>query len=201
MSLLLERRELLALGTFGLSAAALPAAAQVAAARGFTHGIASGEPGHETALLWTRYVPSRGEEATLDYEVSDTEELGASSHRGPPSPAPATITAPRRLRTGCSRAGGSTIAFMARTAHAHQLGEPAPCRKDRCPGSCWACSAAQTCRSAGSTPTHMLPRVRTSTWSCIWETISPRPALLLSHARFSSITRNCAGPTYTTAAT
>ena len=46
MSLLLSRRSLLALGTFGIGAAAHPAAAQLANARGFTHSVASGEPGH-----------------------------------------------------------------------------------------------------------------------------------------------------------
>ena len=38
----LHRRELLAAGTFGLGALAAPGTAQILAARGFTHNVASG---------------------------------------------------------------------------------------------------------------------------------------------------------------
>lgn len=42
--------------------------------RGFTHGVASGEPGARQVLLWTRYA---GEDAAkLRYEVSETADFG-----------------------------------------------------------------------------------------------------------------------------
>ena len=59
MTLDLDRRLLLKAGTLGLGALAVPGVAQIAAARGFTHGVASGEPGQRSVMLWTRYVPRR----------------------------------------------------------------------------------------------------------------------------------------------
>jgi alkaline phosphatase D len=70
LSLRLHRRQLLAAGTFGLGALAAPGAAAILAARGFTHNVASGEPGHYKAMLWTRYVPAAGESARLDFQVA-----------------------------------------------------------------------------------------------------------------------------------
>jgi alkaline phosphatase D len=78
MTLSLSRRSLLATGTLGLGALALPglAAAQtVLAARGFTHSVASGEPAADSMLLWTRYVPARGDTARLIAEISDTADF------------------------------------------------------------------------------------------------------------------------------
>lgn len=59
MTLRLDRRSLLLTGTLGIGALSFPgvALAQVTA-RGFTHSVASGEPGPDTMLLWTRYVPA-----------------------------------------------------------------------------------------------------------------------------------------------
>jgi alkaline phosphatase D len=75
MSLVLSRRSLLALGSFGLGATAVPAAAQLASARGFTHSVASGEPGHYKVMLWTRYQPPGGRSARLNWQVSATEDF------------------------------------------------------------------------------------------------------------------------------
>ena len=53
----LDRRSLLKSGVLGGGLLAAPVAAQSSAARtGFTHGVASGEPGGDRVLLWTRYV-------------------------------------------------------------------------------------------------------------------------------------------------
>ena len=62
----LDRRSLFRVGALGLAALALPAQA---AQQGFTHGVASGEPGQDRILLWTRFA---GGETRLDWEVSDT---------------------------------------------------------------------------------------------------------------------------------
>ena len=45
-------------------------------ARGFTHGVASGEPGPTSALLWTRHVGDDGGVSRLTAEVSETEAFG-----------------------------------------------------------------------------------------------------------------------------
>ena len=79
MSLRLDRRQLLQLATVGIGSAALPTAgfAQLAAARGFTHSVASGEPGPNSILLWTRYVPPSGGSAKISWEVSRSEDFGS----------------------------------------------------------------------------------------------------------------------------
>jgi alkaline phosphatase D len=64
MVLKIDRRGLV-LGGLGLGALMLPAgqaaARQLLGASGFTHNVASGEPGPDAMLLWTRYVPLTGE--------------------------------------------------------------------------------------------------------------------------------------------
>ncbi|HUQ13268.1 MAG TPA: alkaline phosphatase D family protein [Novosphingobium sp.] len=66
-----DRRTILQLGALGVGALAFPGALAAQSARGFTHGVASGEPGADRALLWTRY---RGgsDEARLGWEVAET---------------------------------------------------------------------------------------------------------------------------------
>lgn len=74
MVLTIDRRSLILGGTLGLGALALPAGrglAAVMAATGFTHNVASGEPGPDSMLLWTRYVGSdAGTAVRLDAEVA-----------------------------------------------------------------------------------------------------------------------------------
>ncbi len=74
----IDRRSLLVTGTLGLAGLAIPGFAQVpnvASARGFTHSVASGEPGADTMLFWTRYVPANGDAVTLKVEVSATPDF------------------------------------------------------------------------------------------------------------------------------
>lgn len=90
MTIQIDRRSLVLGGAFGLGAFALGGAAAAQAimtARGFTHGVASGEPGPDSALLWTRYVSANGDDARLTVEVSETadfsrpREVGAATAR------------------------------------------------------------------------------------------------------------------------
>jgi alkaline phosphatase D len=71
----IDRRLLLKTATFGLGALAMPggtlAAMQASLGKGFTHSVASGEPGARSVLLWTRYV-SEAPETKLDVEVWET---------------------------------------------------------------------------------------------------------------------------------
>jgi alkaline phosphatase D len=75
MTLELDRRLLLKAGALGLGALAAPGVAAIAAARGFTHGVASGEPRQRSVMLWTRYVPASGTRARLHWQVSPTADF------------------------------------------------------------------------------------------------------------------------------
>lgn len=79
MSLIPDRRSLVRGGLLGLGALTLAggsrAMAQLAAARGFTHGVASGEPGPDSVLLWTRFVGGDGATARVQAEISETADF------------------------------------------------------------------------------------------------------------------------------
>jgi alkaline phosphatase D len=75
MTLIVDRRSLILTGTLGLAALSIPGVALAQAANGFTHSVASGEPGPDTMLLWTRYVPRSGGAVKLRAEVSATEDF------------------------------------------------------------------------------------------------------------------------------
>ncbi|MEQ8743228.1 alkaline phosphatase D family protein [Parasphingorhabdus sp.] len=66
MTIKIDRRQLMALGTFGLGALSVPASAALISAKGFTHGVASGEPSQSSVLLWTRYVGSGNVKLTAE---------------------------------------------------------------------------------------------------------------------------------------
>lgn len=76
MTFVVDRRSLVQAGLFGIGAFGLPGGvAAMVAARGFTHDVASGEPSQNSALLWTRYVPAKGDSARLAWEVSPTADF------------------------------------------------------------------------------------------------------------------------------
>jgi len=81
----IDRRSLLMTGTLGLGAYAVPGFAQtdsVAALRGFTHNVASGEPSSDSMLLWTRFVPADGKPIHLIAEVSTTADFAKIVAKG-----------------------------------------------------------------------------------------------------------------------
>ncbi|EIZ80060.1 alkaline phosphatase, putative [Novosphingobium sp. Rr 2-17] len=71
MTLQIDRRVLIKAGALGLAALSTPGVAQILTARGFTHGVASGEPAAHSVLLWTRYVGSA--DTKLRCEVAHDE--------------------------------------------------------------------------------------------------------------------------------
>lgn len=76
MTLRIDRRSLILTGTLGLGALAIPGFSLAQSlASGFTHSVASGEPGPDTMLLWTRYVPVSGGAVKLKAEISKTEDF------------------------------------------------------------------------------------------------------------------------------
>ena len=77
MTFIVDRRRLLAAGASGLLLAALPGRAYAMPTQGFTHGVASGDPGHTRVVLWTRFVS--GSPTPLRVEVADDEGPLAAS--------------------------------------------------------------------------------------------------------------------------
>ena len=66
----LNRRGFLAAGAAGLLLPVRPALAGMWADSGFTHGVASGDPGPDSIKLWTRFAAPGGGAATLKVEVA-----------------------------------------------------------------------------------------------------------------------------------
>jgi alkaline phosphatase D len=75
MTIKIDRRALIATAGFGISGILMPggslAAQTLLGLTGFTHNVASGEPGPDSVLLWTRYVSSTGGQSKVRVEVSD----------------------------------------------------------------------------------------------------------------------------------
>lgn len=69
----IDRRLLLKTGAFGLAGLATPGAAQILSAKGFTHGVASGEPSPSSILLWARYAADS--DTTLKVEMARTQDF------------------------------------------------------------------------------------------------------------------------------
>lgn len=71
MTMRIDRRLLIKGGTIGLAALAIPGAAQaLLSGRGFTHGVASGEPSGDSVLLWTRFVADSDTRLTAELSPS-----------------------------------------------------------------------------------------------------------------------------------
>lgn len=75
----IDRRQLFTTAGFGLAGLILPGGAAMAQAllgmTGFTHNVASGEPGPDSVLLWTRYVPASGGPAKVRVEISESRDF------------------------------------------------------------------------------------------------------------------------------
>ncbi|MEA3011573.1 MAG: alkaline phosphatase [Sphingomonadales bacterium] len=82
MTMEMDRRLLLKAGALGLGALAVPGAAQLIGGRGFTHGIASGEPRQRSVMLWTRYVPVAGGSGRLSWQVSRSADFARIAAQG-----------------------------------------------------------------------------------------------------------------------
>lgn len=80
MTINIDRRQLMALGTFGLGALSVPASAALMSAKGFTHGVASGEPSQGSVLLWTRHVGNG--DTKLTAEISPNAEFSGAPIAG-----------------------------------------------------------------------------------------------------------------------
>ena len=68
----LSRRNLFKLGGLAAATASTPTFAR-SFGTGFTHGVASGEPGPDKVMLWTRFVSDQ--DVWLEFQVSVTPEF------------------------------------------------------------------------------------------------------------------------------
>lgn len=79
MTFRINRRALIATAGFGLGGLLLPggglAAQTLLGLTGFTHNVASGEPGADSMLLWTRYVSPSGGPSKVRAEVSASRDF------------------------------------------------------------------------------------------------------------------------------
>lgn len=79
MSFIINRRYLLATAGFGIGGLMLPGGAAMAQTllglTGFTHNVASGEPGPDSVLLWTRYVNPTGGPSKVRVEISESRDF------------------------------------------------------------------------------------------------------------------------------
>lgn len=95
----LTRRSLFALAGSSAALAVTPAFAQQFA-RGFTHSVASGEPGATSVLLWTRFVGSG--ETTLAWQVSETADFSRIRAEGEASASPHSDWCSKAVASGLS---------------------------------------------------------------------------------------------------
>jgi alkaline phosphatase D len=83
MSVLLSRRAILQAAALLPGLALLPWSAIAGVPlQGFTHSVASGDPQQDSVVLWTRFVPAQGGEATLRVEIAEDEKFARIVSRG-----------------------------------------------------------------------------------------------------------------------
>jgi alkaline phosphatase D len=97
MAIEIQRRHLFGLAAAGGGLMALPGWSQ-APARGFTHGVASGEPGADRVLLWTRYVAPA--ESRLHAEMSERSDFSRIAGGGEVVASPSRDNTAKLVVTG-----------------------------------------------------------------------------------------------------
>ena len=91
-----NRRKALKLGLLGLAGIGAPALAQ--AGKGFTHCVASGEPGPTQVLLWTRYASA--DETPLKWELAEDADFTRIVVQGDATASPANDCCARAWAKG-----------------------------------------------------------------------------------------------------
>ncbi|MGB7404785.1 MAG: alkaline phosphatase D family protein [Pacificimonas sp.] len=122
MSLTLRRRHFLAAGLGGAAALTLPGSLLAATiGKGFTHGVASGEPQHDSVLIWTRHVGA-GDETRLSYELAEDPEFGHIVTRGETLASVATGHCAKAIVTGLDPARWYYFRFRAPNGTTSDIG-------------------------------------------------------------------------------
>ena len=73
---MIDRRQLILAGMYGLGALSVPGVASILHARGFTHGVASGEPSIDSILLWTRFVAEQDTRLRVELKIGVGSPVG-----------------------------------------------------------------------------------------------------------------------------
>ena len=118
-SLVADRRTALKLGALGLAGLAAPLGAQNGT-RGFTHGVASGEPGPTQVLLWTRFVGP--DESKLGWEVSEDMGFARIAASGEALASPERDCCAKAMATGLRPGRWYYYRFVAPSGAISQIG-------------------------------------------------------------------------------
>lgn len=114
-----DRRSLLKLGALGLAGASAPLAATERGA-GFSHGVASGEPGPDRVMLWTRYAAAG--DTALRFEVAEDDGFRAVVASGTAVAAAANDWCAKPVATGLAPGRWYYYRFVAPTGEASVTG-------------------------------------------------------------------------------
>lgn len=113
-----DRRTALKLAMLGLAGASAPVLAQ--SAKGFTHGVASGEPGARRVLVWTRYVADHDE--TLRWELSADADFRRVAAHGEVVASPANDCCAKAWASGLKPGTWYNYRFVARDGTVSAIG-------------------------------------------------------------------------------
>lgn len=113
-----NRRSALKLGLLGLTGLGAPALAK--GARGFTHGVASGEPGPTQVLLWTRYLADQ--DTALKWEVASDGEFARVVAQGDCTASPANDCCAKAWAKGLAPGQWYYYRFISPSGEKSQVG-------------------------------------------------------------------------------
>ncbi|WP_439534541.1 alkaline phosphatase D family protein [Polymorphobacter sp.] len=113
MSFTIDRRAFLTATAAGLLLPARPALAGLWPQSGFTHGVASGNPGPDHIKLWTRYASADGRDTVLKVEVATDPGLSNIIARSEAAAGPASWGTAQAEITGLPPGGWLFYRFTA----------------------------------------------------------------------------------------
>ncbi|OYU16146.1 MAG: alkaline phosphatase [Alphaproteobacteria bacterium PA4] len=113
MRIALDRRGFLTAASAGLLLPARPALAGLWADKGFTHGVASGDPQPDSVKLWTRYASADGRDAVLKVEVATDAGMTNIIQRSETTAGPASWGTAQARITGLPAGGWLFYRFTA----------------------------------------------------------------------------------------
>lgn len=114
-----SRRTFFKLGALGLAGLSAPGLA-TPGAKGFTHGVASGEPGATQVLLWTRYVADG--DTKLAFEVAEDQSFARIAAAGECLASPASDCCAKGWATGLTPGKWYYYRFVAPSGDVSQIG-------------------------------------------------------------------------------
>jgi alkaline phosphatase D len=117
-----DRRAFLTATAAGLLLPTRPALAGLWADRGFTHGVASGDPGPDAITLWTRYASRDGRATTLKVDIATDSGMRHIVKRGEAVAGPDTWGTAQARLTGLPGAGWLFYRFTAPDGSTSSIG-------------------------------------------------------------------------------